>query len=160
MLSLFVTLFLVGAMVALDIRVPKATLLKRLARYLFVSILNHDLYLIVQLNMNLVRTNVEPFQLSSYIGIMMFRYLLLPYVFVVGVDLFCDARNWLHKSFVFTGTVAALTSLEFLSEKLGMITLLNWNYFYSSLLIALTLVAALDFERYFKWLLRREGAPV
>lgn len=160
MLPLLVTLLLIGILIVIDNRMTKATLLQRLARYLFVAIFNHDLYLIVQLNLNLVRTNVEPFHLVSYIGIMMFRYLLLPFVFVVGVDLFCTARSRLHKSAVFAGTVAVLTLLDFLAEQLGMITLLKWNYFYSGLLIAFTLTAVLAFERFFKWLLRREGAPV
>lgn len=160
MLSLFATLFLIGALVVIDIRVPSTTVPQRAARYLFVALFNHDLFLIVQLNLNLVRDNVEPFQPISYLGIMLFRYLLLPLVFVVAVDLYNHAPTRLRKTVTYFGTVIVLTLLDLLSEVLGMTTLLKWNYFYTAVAFTVTLTAVLAFERFYKWLLRREGAPV
>jgi hypothetical protein len=113
----------------------------------FLTLIRMEFHLIEKSNGNL-----------DYVAFLLYRNILIPSIVMIFCNFFLRHASWKNKILLFIGSVIAMVVFDWLSTKLGIISFIHWNLWFSGMIYALLLLIALGAVKIILYINDRESS--
>ncbi|QOR68065.1 hypothetical protein IM538_08020 [Cytobacillus suaedae] len=121
--------------------------------WLIVSILGHEFFVIVNLNLKVIENTSSK---AFFLLIALNRSVLMPFIVMWLLSLLYHTKSVVYKLLFFFLFIAVLTGAEYMGDWLGLMNHNDWNVWWTVIewigIVSLTLL----FSRYVKFLYKKE----
>lgn len=93
----------------------------------------------------------------DYVAFLLYRNVFLPAVIIIFCNFFLRQSSWKNKTLLFIAALSVMVGIDWLSVKLGVISFIHWNFWFSGIVYALLLLIALGAMRLILYINVRES---